>query len=66
MIMFEMTQEELLLLSFQIPEISEAQDIKMELQRFKFRIWIVLMNYFKPANVLVFSGVNEWRETCFL
>ena len=36
--MFEMTQEELLLLSFQIPEISEAQDIKMELQRFKFRI----------------------------
>ena len=24
------------------------------------------MNYFMPANVLVFSGVNEGKETCFL
>ena len=38
----------------------------MELQRFKFCIWIVLMNSFMPANVLVFSGVNEGKETCFL
>lgn len=36
MIMVEMTQKELLLLSFQVPQLQEAQDTKMELKIFKF------------------------------